>query len=316
MTTAANVGIRRPAGSISGSSCGVAAGVKSARPSIGRIVAPGSVGSSCAASWHAGRVSTTCYNCPNRMATPVPRALVTAEELFERPDGQRYELVAGGLVRMPPSGARHSAVAGIARLLDEHADAHDLGSAVRPVFPFVNVQSPFGTGSSVGWLPRRRSRRRRTGARNAGFHVPQAPLLGSSRRDRAGGVRSRRRRNGGRAAGAGRLAGRDARPGGGRGARHGVRRTAGRSAVAPHRRVRQDALLRGLRHRPRSGLRGGERRLLQRAVRVSQAGHGARGRPRPAARPPEAARRRSADGHVQRGSRVRGAAARRGRRLL
>ncbi len=63
------------------------------------------------------------------MATPAPRSLVTAEELFARPDdGHRCELVAGDLVRMPPSGARHSAVAArITRLLDEHADAHDLG---------------------------------------------------------------------------------------------------------------------------------------------------------------------------------------------
>ena len=62
------------------------------------------------------------------MATPVPHAFVTAEDLFERPDGHRYELVAGDLVRMTPSGASHGAVAArITRLLDVHADAHDLG---------------------------------------------------------------------------------------------------------------------------------------------------------------------------------------------
>lgn len=72
------------------------------------------------------------------MALPVPRSLLTAEELFERPDdGHRYEQVAGDLVRMTSSGARHGAVAArITRLLDEHADAHDLGvcGAAEPGF--------------------------------------------------------------------------------------------------------------------------------------------------------------------------------------
>ena len=135
------------------------------------------------------------------------------------------------------------------------------------------------------------------------------------RHHRLGGG-SRARRAGSRGAAAGRFAGRDAGPRGGGGARHGVRGAAGRPAVAPHRRVRQDALLRGLRHRARRGLRGGERRLLQRSVRVPPPGHGARGRPRPAPRPPDAPRRRRADGDVQRRPRLRRAAARRGRRLL
>ena len=37
--------------------------------------------------------------------------LMTAEELFQLPDdGCRYELVEGGLIRMPPAGGEHGAV--------------------------------------------------------------------------------------------------------------------------------------------------------------------------------------------------------------
>ncbi|MCY4662234.1 MAG: Uma2 family endonuclease [Acidobacteria bacterium] len=93
------------------------------------------------------------------MATPVARALVTAEELFERPDdGQRYELVAGGLVRMTPSGARHSAVAArIARLLDEHADAHDLGVCGAADPGFVLRRNPDSVRApDVGFVARHR----------------------------------------------------------------------------------------------------------------------------------------------------------------
>ena len=63
------------------------------------------------------------------MAVLQQRALITAEELFDSADeGHRYELVRGELVRMNPTGGRHAAVAvRIARLLDEHVEAHDLG---------------------------------------------------------------------------------------------------------------------------------------------------------------------------------------------
>ena len=63
------------------------------------------------------------------MAVLQQRALITAEELFDSADdGYRCELVRGELVRMNPTGGRHAAVAvRIARLLDEHVEAHDLG---------------------------------------------------------------------------------------------------------------------------------------------------------------------------------------------
>lgn len=56
-------------------------------------------------------------------------APMTAEDLFDRrDDGYRYELCEGELVRMTPTGGRHSAVAGrTARLIDEFAEARDLG---------------------------------------------------------------------------------------------------------------------------------------------------------------------------------------------
>ena len=64
-----------------------------------------------------------------QMAVPQRRSLMTAEELFElSDDGRRYELVEGELIPMTPAGARHSAIAvRVARLLDEYAEAHDLG---------------------------------------------------------------------------------------------------------------------------------------------------------------------------------------------
>ena len=63
------------------------------------------------------------------MAVPERRRLMTAEELFEFPDdGRQYELVAGELIAMTPAGARQGAIAvRVARLLDEYAEAHDLG---------------------------------------------------------------------------------------------------------------------------------------------------------------------------------------------
>jgi Uma2 family endonuclease len=63
------------------------------------------------------------------MAVPDRRPPMTAEELFELPDdGSRHELVEGELIPMTPAGARHGAIAvRVARLLDEYAEAHDLG---------------------------------------------------------------------------------------------------------------------------------------------------------------------------------------------
>ena len=72
------------------------------------------------------------------MAVPDQRPLMTAEELFARPDdGRRCELVEGELIPMTPAGARHGAIAfRIARLLDEFVEAHDLGvgGAAEPGF--------------------------------------------------------------------------------------------------------------------------------------------------------------------------------------
>ena len=71
-------------------------------------------------------------------------APMTAEDLFDRrDDGYRYELCEGELVRMTPTGGRHSAVAGrIARLIDEFAEARDLGICGAAEPGFILGRSP------------------------------------------------------------------------------------------------------------------------------------------------------------------------------
>ena len=78
------------------------------------------------------------------MAVPDRRRLMTAEELCELPDdGCRYELLEGELIPMTPAGARHSAIAvRIARLLDEYAEARDLGVCGTAEPGFILQRSP------------------------------------------------------------------------------------------------------------------------------------------------------------------------------
>ena len=75
---------------------------------------------------------------------PAGTAPMTAEDLFDRiDDGYRYELFEGELIRMTPTGGRHSAVAGrIARLIDEFAEARDLGICGAAEPGFILRRSP------------------------------------------------------------------------------------------------------------------------------------------------------------------------------
>ena len=63
------------------------------------------------------------------MTTLAQHALMTAEELFALPDDDyKYELVAGELIRMAPTGGEHGVLTvRIGRILDEYVEAHDLG---------------------------------------------------------------------------------------------------------------------------------------------------------------------------------------------
>jgi len=69
---------------------------------------------------------------------------MTAEELLELPDDDfKYELVAGELIRMPPGGWEHGTVAArLARLLDEYAEAHDLGKVCAADTGFILQRNP------------------------------------------------------------------------------------------------------------------------------------------------------------------------------
>lgn len=71
------------------------------------------------------------------MAVLAPRSPVTAEELFDMPDGGgRCELVKGEIVRLTSNGAVHGVVtARIGSALDEYVEANDLdGGDVLPGF--------------------------------------------------------------------------------------------------------------------------------------------------------------------------------------
>ena len=78
------------------------------------------------------------------MAVTDGRRLATAEELLERPDdGCRYELVDGELIPMTPAGARRGAIAfRLARLLDEHVEAHHLGVGGASEAGFILRRNP------------------------------------------------------------------------------------------------------------------------------------------------------------------------------
>src|SRR5215470_7172623 len=71
-------------------------------------------------------------------------SLMTAEELFQLPDdGCRYELVEGGLIRMPPAGGEHGDVTmNVGFLLKEYVKAHKLGVVSAAETGFVLQRSP------------------------------------------------------------------------------------------------------------------------------------------------------------------------------
>ena len=69
---------------------------------------------------------------------------MTAEELIELPaDDYKYELVEGELIRMPPTGGEHGKLAArLVRLLDEYAEAHDLGIVCTAEAGFILRRTP------------------------------------------------------------------------------------------------------------------------------------------------------------------------------
>ncbi|MGE0680841.1 MAG: Uma2 family endonuclease [Candidatus Binatia bacterium] len=76
--------------------------------------------------------------------TATEKVLSTAEDLWQLPnDGQKYELAAGELFQMPPSGFLHGTVAGnLARLLGEHVNRHELGAVSVAEAGFKLRQNP------------------------------------------------------------------------------------------------------------------------------------------------------------------------------
>jgi Uma2 family endonuclease len=63
------------------------------------------------------------------MTIATQKTLMTADDLWQLPDDDhKYELVAGELIRMPPSGFLHGTVAmNFGRLISEHVIKYDLG---------------------------------------------------------------------------------------------------------------------------------------------------------------------------------------------
>ena len=78
------------------------------------------------------------------MGVSVRRAQMTAEELFELPDdGWRYELVAGELVRMTPTGAEHGTVtACLSYVLREYVLRHGTGTCCGAETGFILRRAP------------------------------------------------------------------------------------------------------------------------------------------------------------------------------
>jgi Uma2 family endonuclease len=78
-------------------------------------------------------------------ATQITTApLMTAEELFQLPDDDfKYELVEGGVIRMPPSGAEHGVVAvNVGYLLKGYVKAYDLGTVCGAETGFILKRNP------------------------------------------------------------------------------------------------------------------------------------------------------------------------------
>jgi len=69
---------------------------------------------------------------------------MTAEDLFLIPsDDNKYELVNGALVRMPPAGAIHGKLsARIARILEEYVDTNGLGTVCGADTGFILRRNP------------------------------------------------------------------------------------------------------------------------------------------------------------------------------
>ena len=78
------------------------------------------------------------------MAALTQPALMTAEELFDLPaDDYKYELVAGELIRMAPTGGEHGVLTvRIGRILDEYVEAHDLGICSGAETGFILRRAP------------------------------------------------------------------------------------------------------------------------------------------------------------------------------
>ena len=72
------------------------------------------------------------------------KSMVTAEELLALPDtGFRYELVEGRLVKMPPAGAQHGAIATtLAFFLTTFVRCNDLGKVFAAETGFILARDP------------------------------------------------------------------------------------------------------------------------------------------------------------------------------
>jgi len=78
------------------------------------------------------------------MATVALKMLMTADDLWQMPnDGSRYELIAGELSQMPPSGFLHGTVAmNCGSILREHVRKYDLGVVCAAETGFKLRQNP------------------------------------------------------------------------------------------------------------------------------------------------------------------------------
>lgn len=72
------------------------------------------------------------------------RTFMTAEELFEMPDDDyRYELVKGGLIKMPPAGGRHGELGmNLGILLGSYVKRHRLGLVCGADTGFILARNP------------------------------------------------------------------------------------------------------------------------------------------------------------------------------